>query len=109
MRKNSITLLVCFVIWYNHKIDERIVYICSSYLVRNLKIMIEKLKILLICLSLMLRRKKGLTRVKAKIFVVSILDCEHWNVVVLSSEGHLKFDNINNENYHGMNRLHECL
>lgn len=45
-------------------------------------------------LGLILRGKKDLTSVKTKIFVVSILDYKYWSDVVLSSDGHLKFDNM---------------
>lgn len=98
-----------FLMWYNHKIDNPNVYICPPYFARNLKTLIGKRGRSLDMLRSYVEGKKGLASVQAEMFVVSILNCEHWSVVVSSSKGQLKFDNMNNGNYHGTNQLHECV
>lgn len=53
-------------------------------------------------------KKSGLKGLNCGTLLVPIVHHEHWSLAVLSEEAFLKFDSINNGNFHGPQRLHEC-
>ena len=98
-----------FVFWLNPQVSHLDVSIVSFYMASQLITVMNDKHFNMDMIEGFNRRSKGFWQYKSNIFLVLILDYDHWTLVVLSKRQYLKFDSVYDGSWHETKRLHTLI